>query len=290
MCNIAAEVSKKIASFDEVSDAASATGEELRNMGYYYPSPDSGIHFSHPRREGTMSDYIGRLAQLWQGDIGGLPNSPGALNSILTLAPAGAALGLATGYLGDKASGGLIFHRKRLAPALMGAALGSLPGLGMMGLNALQGKDILHDSPFNVQPDSKVPEMGLVKALLSKHSAFQSASPFPTVVPVDHFKDMIYGDPDVAGRLHPREQAAAVGLIEGAQNLPGRKSGLPLVTASDVGRMAVGLGSGYASGLFVGRVLGGLFGVSDEAQRVLRQSGAAAGLIKSVIPIAYGYQ
>lgn len=258
-------------SFTKAIELAVAFGKEARDSGMYYPN-DGRTRPGNSAAVGSFPDYLGRLAQFWDGDIHGVPNSPSALSSLLVMAPLGAGIGLAGGYMANKLTGDHAFNNHK-ANALMGALAGSVPGLIHMGMNGAAGKPLLTGDAFNA-PMAK--------------EALYSPSVFGPYIPVDALKDLIYQDPLVASQLPPTLQAATIGLVEGAQNLPGRRSSLPIVTPGDIGRMALGLGSGYASGVVVGKVLGGILGLDDTAKKMLRQSGAAAGLIKAVVPMAYG--
>lgn len=266
------EVAKELAatdiSYQDVPRVAAEIVSSLRKNGSYDVKTIDDFKtlpgHENPDVLGKTVDYMGRLAQFWDGDIAGIPNKPSALASLLVMAPLGAALGIGGGRAVSALTGGHV-DPGDLRSALMGAALGSLPGIFYMGANAAGGQDILHGDVLN--------------APLAKKSNY---------IPIDQFNVMLFDDPAVATRLPPTIQAAAAGMIQTASNLPGRKSELPIVTPTDIARLAVGMGSGYASGLFAGKALGALFGVSDKAQQVLRQSGAAAGLIKAVVPMVYG--
>jgi hypothetical protein len=48
------------------------------------------------------------------------------------------------------------------------------------------------------------------------------------------------------------------------------------------------MGSGYVSGLVVGKTLGALAGLKPEAQQSLQQAGTWAGLLTNVVPMAFG--
>lgn len=219
------------------------------------------------------------LAQIYPGNIPGtsMANMPGPLASAALLG----SLGAGAGYVGSKAFNWLRGSNKRdsarlaRTSALMGGMLGLAPAAGMALMNLGGGKPMLGSSSWMFDKPASENEPVYAK----------SAS----VIPVDTFQEMIWNDADITHRLPTSIIGASSALIEGAQRTgTGRNSGLPFVTPVDVARMAVGLGSGYASGILVGKALGGLFGVSDQSQKILRQSGAAAGLLRSVVPLAYG--
>src|SRR5690606_7941521 len=84
-------------------------------------------------------------------------------------------------------------------------------------------------------------------------------------VPVDDFNRVVWGDRRVADLLELPEKAAITGLVSGAANLPGRQ-GSNLVSVSDIGMMAAGMGSGYLSGALVGKGLATLMGAPPPVQ------------------------
>lgn len=219
------------------------------------------------------------LAQVYPGNIPytRIANLPGPLASAALLG----SLGAGAGYVGSKAFNWLRGSNKRNSDRLArtasitGGLLGLTPAAIMMLMNKGGGKPLLSNSSWMFKKGNYEDE-----PVFSK-----SAS----VIPVDTFQEMIWNDADITHRLPTSIIGASSALIEGAQRTgTGRSHGLPFVTPVDVARMAVGLGSGYASGMLVGKALGGLFGVSDQSQKILRQSGAAAGLLRAVVPLAYG--
>lgn len=252
-------------SFEDGIKLAMEAVDSLRETGSYIQG--------NPDMVGSVPDYLGRIAQIWGGDIGGIPNHPGPLSSMLVMAPLGAAAGIAAGELGNRLTGNHMF-RNRLNNALIGAGVGLLPGLAYMGANYAAGQNPLTGTSLDFPKAA---------GLITNYTPYRV-----NYISVDGIKDLVYEDPYVAPHLPPHIQAATVGLFEGASHLPGKKSLLPIVTPADIGRMAIGLGSGYAAGTAVGAVLGGILGMDDSAKNALRQSGAVAGLIKSLVPLAYG--
>jgi len=202
------------------------------------------------------------------------PLGPGPLASGMVLGT----LGVGAGHLGaslvNKLRGSNERDSERLkrTSRIIGGLAGLIPAAGLAAMNHAAGKNPLGGTSWMFNKRSE--------AVYDKVAS---------VIPVDIFQEMIWNDPDVAHRLPTSMTGAASALVEGAQRTgSSRSTGLPFVTPVDIARMAVGLGSGYASGMLVGKALGGLFGVSDQSQKILRQSGAAAGLLRSVVPLAYG--
>lgn len=227
-----------------------------------------------PTRLGNLIGKATQLAHITPGRLA--PLGPGPIGSAMVLG----SLGVGAGHLGaslvNKLRGSNERDSERLkrTSRIIGGLAGLVPAAGLVAMNVAAGKNPVGN--VNWMYSKKVGEEAVYEKVAS-------------VIPVDMFQEMIWNDPDVAHRLPTSMTGAASALIEGAQRTgSSRSTGLPFVTPVDVARMAVGLGSGYASGLLVGKALGGLFGVSDQSQKILRQSGAAAGLLRSVVPLAYG--
>jgi len=223
-----------------------------------------------PKRYSSILDQAGTVAQWWPGTIGGVPNLPGPLSSLAVMGTLGAGAGNLTGRL---LANHPAFDPETVTSraTMIGGLLGLLPGAASMGMNALAGKSLLGDNVLGMQKRSL-----LDPTLFSR----------PNLIPVEQLQQMVWEDPDVAGRLPIHIAAATSALVEGASRQS--RSETPFITPGDIARMAVGMGSGYTSGLLVGKALGGLFGVSDAAQQVLRRSGAAAGLLQTFVPLAFG--
>lgn len=214
-----------------------------------------------PSNYSPLLDQAGVVGQIWPGEYYGYRNRPGPLSSMLVLGTLG---GLAGNTIG-RGLGKLTANPKmKNWGTAAGAGLGLIPGIVMMAANSHADKDLINGGVMSL-PSNK---LGFERVKKSQ------------IIPVEKMKDYVWSDPS----LPPSLAAATTAIVEGANRMSPERRDLPFVTPSDVGRMAVGLGSGYASGLVVGKLLGGLFGVSDRSQQVLRQSGAAAGLLKAVVP------
>lgn len=227
------------------------------------------------RQHSKTLDQLGVLSQLWSGTIGGVPNRPGPLSSMLVLG----SLGAATGNLAGRVLGhNQVFDKKRARRmgTLIGGGLGMLPGLGYMAINHAAGQSPLHGRVLDTQRLPGIKTSYVDPLMFSR----------PDLIPVERMQQMIWEDPRVAGRLPVSVAAATSALVEGASRQ--RPRAFPYVTPTEIARMAMGMGAGYTGGLLAGKALGALFGVSDQAQQVLRNTGAAAGVIKSFIPLAFG--
>lgn len=249
---------------------------------------DAKRRLGNPGGSGTI-ERLGAIAQLWSGKNVGIPNSPSALATALTLGILGSGVGYGIGTLSGGAidlatkagimAPGTVDKRKiRRTLTLGGAALGPLAGALHAAGNYRAGKPLLTGAFLNDRHPLDNP--------LVKQSMYNTSG---AVFDADTFARLINEDPTVRKGLDPRERAMATGLVMGAKYLPGRPNS-SLVSPVDIGRMAVGMGSGYASGALVGRMLGSLMGLSQPAQDRIIQGGMFAGAVKNMLPLAFpGY-
>ena len=268
-------------------------------------------YFDELMEKGAESPVLSELAKLWQikpGKMfGAIPNYPGPLSSMLVGGMAGAGLGYGAGYLGEK----LLPERwergkLRRTLAMLGGGLGAAPGAAYMGLNAMSGHPLNHAGigagykppprPDIWQPP-EIPDMGPdapfwggragKQVQASVKEAFNTGAAYIPAIDVNEMNQVVWGDPRVARRLDPPMQAAATGLVTGAAHLPGRHQ-TKFVTPMDIGRMAAGMGSGYVSGLLVGKALGTMMGMPKDTQDTLKQTGMWAGVLANIVPKAFG--
>lgn len=198
------------------------------------------------------------------GPINAMWGGPRPVANTLVGAGLGAILGYGGGAALEKIMPNTFEKRgpaKRLA--VIGGMLGALPGAYHAYDNATQDKGVLD------------PWVGTQKA---------AAAPFDQFAPMinrDAFQNAIFSDPNTP----PNIQAGAAGLVETASALRGGV----LISPWDVTRIAIGGGSGIASGYLVGRAFGALAGLNRERQQQLQQAGMWAGVLKAVVPPALGF-
>jgi hypothetical protein len=208
---------------------------------------------------------------------------PRPLTNTLIGAGLGALLGGSGGWLAEQFFPEGTFQpggpRKRLA--VLGAGVGALPGLYQAydNLRAGQGVADAWPPPADPTPAHSALAGSPVAAVLAGKEA---ADPFFPVIHRDRFQQAVFADPFTP----PNVQAGAAGLVEAASAV----RGLPVVTPWDVARIAVGGGSGLASGYLTGKVFGVLAGLTPERQRDLQQAGLWAGVLKAVVPQALGFK
>lgn len=235
-------------------------------------------------------NHLAQYMNLTTGKFpGGIPNSPSPLASMLVSGLAGAGLGYGAGLIGEHLlpnnwqRGNL-----RKTMAVVGGLLGTAPGALWGATNVLANKDFNSNDAF--QENFAVPES--LKSEI-KRSFHKRADLYPgsgligPPIDVSQFVNDVWQTPSVANRLQPQEQAAATGLVLGAASSSNRKN-TNFVTPMDVARMSAGMGSGYLSGMLVGKALGVMTGMPQSTQDLLKQTGLYAGLIKTIVPLAFG--
>lgn len=100
-------------------------------------------------------------------------------------------------------------------------------------------------------------------------------------IPVDHWNQVMMRSPSIPDPV----RAASAGLVNAASASHG---GAKLVSPFDVGRIAMGMGSGAVSGMLVGKTIGALAGLTPEAQDLVFKTGVGAGILTNVLPMAFG--
>lgn len=102
---------------------------------------------------------------------------------------------------------------------------------------------------------------------------------FPSI-PKNHFNQVVWSDP-----LTPSYVAANLsGVVDAASKARGNVN---FVTPGDIARIGLGMGSGYLSSLVVGKTLGALVGLPEEAQQKLKEGGIWAGLLTNLSNVMF---
>ena len=220
-------------------------------------------------------------------DRGWMPGSPNVLLGTLVGGALGGALGYGGGYLldwmlGDDAP--IMFRRLGL---LVGGLGGASPGLIRLIINLLSGRGI---NESEVWDQGKQLTYGELKAKNKREFNTKINEPLEkegadnVLVDVDKVNDLLWNEPQVVDKTPAQIRAALSGVFEGAS----QRTGSRLVTPGDVGRVAIGLGSGYLSGALVGNVMGKVLGLKPQYQDILKRTGALAGLVKGLTPLVFG--
>jgi len=207
--------------------------------------------------------------------LSGLTPSPAA--SMVAGGLLGAGLGYGGGWLMERMMPNTWREgRTRRVLAMLGAMAGASPG-AFAGLgNQMIGL------PFN---DSR--RFTQIKAPEStKQADFRLAAASPSIIPAQHVTNILLHDAGLATQLPPEQRVMTAAIVQGATALPGRSR---YITPMDMGRITAGMGSGYLSGLVVGKVLGALTGMPQDSQLRLRRAGTWAGAIANVAPLLSGF-
>lgn len=254
-----------------------------------------------------------------------LPGLPSPLAGTLGGALLGAGLGYSAGYLGETVlpSHWNDHGHLRRTLAMAGGIAGATPGLGAMAMNRASGlptnaqgtlgmpsdttDKYIPDSPTYNPEEPYVPRSAYSELYdkasaaladveldpMMKEALSQTGYEFLPLppIPVDQLSQVLWHDPRVSGPLGPQMSAATDGLIQAAyvarREREGDDQGTRLVYPTDVGRIAAGMGSGYLSGVLVGKVLGTLMGMPEETQERLKNVGMWAGAVQNIVPLAF---
>lgn len=135
---------------------------------------------------------------------------------------------------------------------------------------------------------------GSWKAAMRQGLSFDTGLAAPTIDTREIVRSM-WEDPLVANRLPLPLRAAGTGLLEGASRLASSTStrsdaGVRWISPVDMARMTAGMGTGYLSGLVVGKGLQLLTGMPESAAERIRETGVWAGALANLIPLAFGAQ
>lgn len=264
------ELTDKLAADQPTGDSILSAVPELERS----PLRDQLAPLRQPARSHGVLHQAGVLGQLWPGSIAGVDTRPGVLSSMLVLSLLGGGLGNLAGRGINAIRGEDDDHRQRRLTrtlTLAGGAAGLLPGAFYGAVNRYMGKPFFssHSLPKKLSQEAPV------------HNARQ-------VIPVDRLNQLLWNDPYVADRVPPAVAAGISGAVAGASRIGRPLDPAPFVTPLDLAQIAMGAGGGYLGGAAAGKLLSGLFGISDRSQQVLRRTGLMAGLINQAVPLIYG--
>jgi hypothetical protein len=277
---------------------------------------DGGEPWLLVKRAFPIQNVMGPMAMLTGHKPGLWPTAPNTLTATLGSTLLGGGLGYGLGWLGEQVLPEKHFEKGKLrrTGAILGALGGAVPSL-WYGLRGGYRQDPpgtplpSQEEPPNPNPEfpkagayisqakraltAVLPpeERGLDKHYVSAvNKLFKKAdfgteggggSSFLPVIPTDQFNQTVWNDPFTPAAI----RAATTGLVEAASLSRG---GTNYVTPLDIMHIGLGAGSGFASASLVGRTLGALAGLRPESQRTLQQGGMWAGILSSVIPLAFG--
>ena len=250
--------------------------------------------------------------------------SPGPVTGGLTTGILGAGLGYGTGYLLEQVLP-RNWKRGRLRKTL--ATLGATPGLAAGGLGAwgnavtdrsLNDSELLEGGPGEYPLEKASSALGGDEMLECRYHAWikQAARRYGEALEelAGHLKEAI-GDVGFAAGQGPQQNkpgpldinvdslgrtlwetgakpdtsGTTMGAVHAAKQMPGSK-GPDWATPQQMGQLAAGMGTGYASGALVGGALGALTGMPQQTQDTLKRTGMYLGVVESVVPKMFGQQ
>jgi hypothetical protein len=258
---------------------------------------------------------LGKYLNFFEGEYpGGIPNSPGPVQSMLTSGLVGAGLGYGAGWLGEQLlPESWKDNRLRRTLATLGGAAGATPGALWGASNVMTGKDF--NDPTVLNPDQDQSSIGAAAEkqssdqplsrtwLLSMERAamdFGARQRRACKWALDTFQTDPIQDPsnpavdinslgqtmwDVGA--DPETTGTTMGALHAARQMPGGKDS-NYVTPGQMGQLAASMGTGYVSGALVGKALGTLTGMPEGPQNKLKQTGMYLGAVKSVVPKLFG--
>lgn len=290
-------------------------------------APDWNFPGREKRAYSNTLRNLGKLILAFPSRVSqNIPYAGSPLAMLLAGGLLGAGLGYGGGWLAETVlPAHWRRNRLRRTTAILGALGGMVPGgLGWL-MNIGQGKGILQPTSWYVPAPDEMPagetKLGAYLpgpvASLERfcqqegdtywhrlRNVFRCAVPhikaaaatgvwssWEVPIPVPELQHTLWNDPHVANRLYPSQQAALSGTLMGASLLAGNPSagiGASVVTPGDMARMTAGMGSGYLSGMLVGKALGVLTGMPQETQDTLKRTGVYAGILANLAPKLFG--
>lgn len=258
--------------------------------------------------DGTAREENGWMPLVWPKGYSPLRKIAGSKTTPLSLSLAGALLGGTGGGLwslyNTRNHDALPYDipwkdrfRLALKPALIGAGLGTIPGLTVGLAHSLQTRH------KNTDGTHTPAEVGFWRAMLlnedqltgasseytarryaeaAKRDAFGKQSSFgpldtsSPMIAVDNFNRTIWDDTK-NGFIQPENALLVSSTLSAA-----RPAGSTFVTPGAVGKTLVNAGIGWVTAGILGKTLGAMGGLSEQSQAKLRELGVWGGMINSV--------
>lgn len=275
-------------------------GVETVTHGYFSIPPviEPYVQVKEALENKEIFGPIASSMQLKPNSVNNLFGGPNPLAATLAGGALGAGAGYVGGWLGEQLLPEKYFDKGRLrrVTAALGGLAGATPGLWWAGDNLrMEGlKGLISSHPFAKPNRYEQIKESMAKVFDAKDLelnedwikyADEAGGAFLTSIPVDQFGQVIWNDLRNQGGYTPAPLAAATtGLIQAADMSQGNSG---FVSPMDIARIGIGMGSGYASGLLVGKTLGALAGLRPEAQQSLQQTGVWAGMLKTIVPMMF---
>jgi hypothetical protein len=267
------------------------------------PDTEPYIHIKQAIDNESIFKPLASLAQYEPNALNKLWGGPNPLAATIGGGLLGAGLGYGGGWLAeqvlpdDKFEPGVLRRNTAMLGGLMGAAPGIWHGFDQQtrgpnpGWGAWLQKFPWHDETQNRFGEIK---QGLARELPKlatelneqwQKAASEAGGDYAPVIPVDQFGRTIWNDLRSQGGYTPPDLAAATtGIVQAASMSQGNAT---LISPADIARIGIGMGSGYASGLLVGKTLGALAGLRPETQQTLQQAGVWVGILANTVPLVF---
>jgi hypothetical protein len=298
----------------------------IDHLKRYYPKKSHFIKLAYSDLEDPHGTWvkvgysktlreIGETLNFLPGQFFGvIPNYPSPLTAMLTTGLLGAGLGYGTGKLMKLISPDGWGANLPITAALLGGALGALPGAGWMAYNVSQGLPLNDSSLFSGDPvlleeprppitewDRIVLEAQREKAgsdleVVPLSSDFLRLSvrvkeAFDTIGMEEVVNNRGVGDVNLneLGQVlwrsgaSPQLTAATMGTLYAAQQMPDINSRPGVVTAQQLGTFAAQAGSNYITGSLTGSLINSLIG-SPYTKHQYGLGVAGLGILSKAIP------
>lgn len=243
---------------------------------------------------------LGELAQFFPSkDIPGYGGRP--IAAMVASGLIGSGLGYGAGWLGEKIlpewaqTKGTLRKRLALLGGAGGALVGSMPGL----VNLHEGREFNDPTLFKGFPEDgfedKLPTSVRYKEAVANFISKQADTSFGTIggpsftemplIRTNELGQVLWGT-----NASPQTTAMTMGAVYGAGQMQDPNSRPGIVTPHQVGLFGMAMGAaggglqGYLTGRTVGYGLGLLTGMPGGTQNTLGQTGAALGVINSIVP------
>jgi len=295
-CHSPDENGEKMAAMSTALKRVPEINEVRIGPGIDPPKNEPYIHIKRALTVPDVLDPVLSAAQLKHNWLNRLWGGPNPLAATIAGGLLGAGLGYGTGWLAEKFLPEEYFERAptRRTGAVLGGMLGATPGalwsLSRLTNPAIADKSWLQKLTFPKEgraalrsefTDEELQPSGL----LVKFANGEFGGLFDKKIPTDQFGRAIWNDiSGFGGHTSPPVAATMGGVLQAASI----SSGTNLVSPFDIARIGVGAGSGYVSGLIVGKALGALAGLKPNAQQALQRTGVWAGILTNLAPMILG--
>lgn len=230
----------------------------------------------------------GELLNFFPGHYpGGIPNAPGPLAAMLTTALVGGGLGYGLGSAVEPLMPHATGRKLKRTGAILGAALGAAPGAAWGYANLKNNHGLADPWPL----DEALPPHPPGADAVPLTDTFKAAAAAFAKEAFGHDAGADYADVDVnaLGQVlwqsgaSPQVAGTTMAAMYAARQMPDPRGQPGIVTAGQLGQLALNAGKNYLTGALVGAALNTVIGTPISDQR-FGQAAAALGVIKTVVP------